>query len=97
MNEDKKIRILGVPMEWLIKMLIQLLSQIIDKLVPGERLTRNQKKVVRLAWYLGKDWGQDAVNDTETDLDNEALDQMMIACEEAAREGEFSLPVVTPL
>jgi hypothetical protein len=97
MANESKVRILGIPLEWLIKMLIQLLSQVIDAIVPGERLTHNQKKVVRLAFYLGKDWGQDAVDDTETDLDNEALEQMMTACEETAREGGFALPVVEPL
>src|SRR4030065_2683943 len=97
MSEGKKIKILGFNLDWLIKMLIQLLAQIIDQLVPGAELTRNQKKAVRLTSYLGQDWGKDAVADTETDLDDEALETAMAQCRDAAAEGGFTLPIFTPL
>ena len=96
MSEEKKIKILGFNLDWLIKMLIQLLAQIIDQLVPGAELTRNQKKAVRLTSYLGQDWGKDAVEDTETDLDDEALATAMAQCEDAAAEGGFKLPIFAP-
>ena len=97
MSEEKRIKILGFNLDWLIKMLIQLLAQIIDQLVPGEKLTRNQKKAVRLTSYLGQDWGKDAVEDTETDLDDEGLATAMAQCQDIANEGGFALPIVTPL
>ena len=94
-----KIKIfgLGIPIDWVIKLLIQALEQVIDKLIPGETLSRDQKKVVRTAYYLGKDWGQDAVEDTETDLDDAALGMLLNKCEDTAQEGSFNLPVVPEL
>ena len=97
MGEEKRIKVFGFQLDWLIKMLIQLLAQVIDQLIPGEKLTRNQKKVVRLTWYLGQDWGKDAVEDTETDLDDEALASLMSQCSDIAGEGKFLLPIVEPL
>lgn len=88
---------IGISLEWLIKLLMQLLRQVLDQLIPGEALSNDQKKAVRTAYYLADEWGDDFVESTPTDLDNEALEDLKSTCEDTANEGKFVLPVAPPL
>jgi len=99
MEEQLKIKVfgIGVSLEWLIKLLMQLLGQVLDQLVPGEKLSKDQKKAVRTLYYLGDEWGDDFVATTPTDLDNEGLEKIKATCEDTAEEGHFELPVAPAL
>jgi len=94
-----KIKVFGinVSLDWIVKLLLQLLAELIDGFISGESLSRDQKKAVRLTYYLARDWGEDAVKDTETDLDDEGLKILESACVDTANEGGFALPVIEPL
>ena len=91
-----KLNVLGFPlqMDWLIKMLIQVLTQVLDKIIPGESLSDDQVKGVRTLWFLGHEWGLDAVADTETELDDDGLQAIFQLCQDTADEGKFSLPPI---
>lgn len=91
-----KVKILGlnVQVDWLIKLLMDLLAQVVDKLVPGEELSNDQKRGIRTFYFLGWEWGKDAVESTDTELDDEGLEKLLAACEDTANEGGFTLPVV---
>ncbi len=92
-----KVMGIGVSLDWLIKLLMQLLGQVLDQLVPGDKLSKDQKKAVRTLYYLGDEWGDDFVAITPTDLDNEALEKIKATCEDTADEGQFELPAAPPL
>ncbi len=92
-----KVMGIGVSLDWLIKLLMQLLGQVLDQLVPGDKLSKDQKKAVRTLYYLGDEWGDDFVAITPTDLDNEALEKIKVTCEDTADEGQFELPSAPPL
>ncbi len=97
--EPVKVKVMGigVSLDWLIKLLLQLLGQVLDQLIPGEVLSKDQKKAVRTAFYLADEWGDDFVQSTPTDLDDEALEKLKGACEDTSSEGGFVLPVAPPL
>lgn len=88
---------IGVNLDWLIKLLMQLLGQVLDQIIPGADLSKDQKKAVRTLYYLGDEWGDDFVASTPTDLDNEALAKIKETCEDTASEGKFELPVAPVL
>lgn len=88
---------IGVNMDWLIKLLMQLLGQVLDQIVPGERLSKDQKKAVRTLYYLGDEWGDDFVASTPNDLDDQALAEIKGTCADTANEGAFMLPAAPPL
>jgi hypothetical protein len=98
-QETLKIKVfgIGVSLEWLIKLLMQLLGQVLDQIIPGEKLSKDQKKAIRTLYYLGDEWGDDFVATTPTDLDNEALEKIKTTCEDTADEGGFVLPVAPAL
>lgn len=92
-----KVMGIGISLEWLIKLLMQLLGQVLDQIIPGETLSTDQKKAVRTAYYLADEWGDDFVLKTPTDLDNEGLAKLKSTCEDTANEGGFVLPVAPAL
>ena len=64
--EPVKVKVMGigVSLDWLIKLLMQLLRQVLDQVVPGESLTRDLKKAVRTLYYLADEWGEEFVAST---------------------------------
>ncbi|HOT98895.1 MAG TPA: hypothetical protein PKZ83_17365 [bacterium] len=99
MESPLKVKVMGigVSLEWLIKLLMQLLGQVLDQLVPGEKMSKDLKKAVRTAYYLADEWGDDFVATTPTDLDNEALQTLKDTCTDTSKEGQFELPAAPPL
>ena len=97
--EPVKVKVMGigVSLDWLIKLLLQLLGQVLDQIIPGEALSRDQKKAVRTAYYLADEWGGVFVESTPTDLDDEALAKLKNTCEDTSSEGGFMLPTAPPL
>ena len=97
--EPVKVKVMGigVSLDWLIKLLMQLLRQVLDQVIPGEALTKDLKKAVRTLYYLADEWGEEFVASTPTDLDNQALDEVMGVCQDTANEGSFILPAAPPL
>jgi len=89
-----KLNILGITLQvdWLVKMLMQLLVQVLDKIVAGENLSDDQKRGVRTYYFLGNEWGKKAVADTDNELDDEVLASTLELCEDTAQEGGFDLP-----
>jgi len=94
-----KIKVFGinVSLNWIVKLLLQLLAELIDGFISGESLSRDQKKAVRLTYYLARDWGEDAVKGAKTDLYDKGLKTLESACVDTANEGGFALPVIEPL
>ena len=92
-----KVMGIGVSLDWLIKLLMQLLRQVLDQVIPGEALTKDLKKAVRTLYYLADEWGDDFVASTPNDLDDQALAEVKGACEDTANEGAFMLPAAPPL
>lgn len=78
--------------ESIAKILFWALAELIDLLVIGEEMTKKEKKSVQLAWAFGKIFGETWVDETDTLLDNEALENILTKCEDTATEGKFKLP-----
>ncbi len=97
MSDEKQLKILGFPVDWLIKMLMQLLRKLILTLVDAEQITVHQKLLVRTGYYLFSDWGVHFAADTETDGDDAAVEELRGTCQDLANEGGFALPTVEPL
>ena len=83
-------------MNWeiMLPLLITGLTPILDGFIKGERLTPTQQKMVQQVYSAAVIWGEDAVNTTETDLDNEGLETFKALCEDTAKEGDFPLLVL---
>lgn len=76
------------------KILFWALAEVIDLLVKGEELSSKDKKAVQLTYAFGKIFGETWVNETDTELDNDALVNILGKCEDTAIEGNFQLPSV---
>ena len=70
-------------------------KQVIDAAVDGAKLNRTGQKVVQSAYSLATIIGEDAVASTETKVDDQALDQFKLLCEDTAKEGNFPLPALS--
>jgi len=94
-----KVKFFGISMdiEWLIMWLIKALGSLIDHFVPGEALDIKQKKAVRTADYLGKEWGLFLAKNTETEIDDTGVEMILDQTKDAAEEGGFELPIVPDL
>lgn len=92
-----KVKLFGfIPLDltWVITIVIDALKNIVDGFLAGADLSNDQKKIVRTLYYLGKEWGVDVVENTETPYDDEALDKTLELCEDTADEGGFELPTI---
>lgn len=83
-----------VKLTWLVSILIDALTAVVDGFVKGEKLSADQKRLTRTLYYLGEEWARPVVDDTETPQDNEVLDGAMDLCKDTAEEGGFLLPTV---
>jgi len=83
-------------MDWkiMLPILITGISPILDGVIKGERLNSTQQKMVQQIYSAALIWGEDAVNNTETDLDNQGLEAFKALCEDTAKEGDFPLLVL---
>jgi|GEM_PF-2763505 len=79
--------------ELYVPILIQAAEQLLDKLVPGERLTELARKIVRSAYFESKNWAAEAAANSKTTVDDAVLLSFWRQCEDAAEEGGFELPV----
>jgi len=80
-------------LDWLAKIILPLVAKIIDAAVKGEELPDNGEKVVQSLYALAMVWGQDLVESTETETDDEVLQAFIDLCKDTSEEGEFPLPI----
>lgn len=88
-----KIAGVGISIDWLIKLLMdQIAPIVVDRVVKGGELSKDQKKLTRTLYYLADEYGEGYVQSTDTELDDEGLQVIMNACVDTADEGGFGLP-----
>ena len=90
---EMKVKFFGIKMdiEWLVMWLISALGSLIDHFVAGEALSLKEKKIVRTVDYLGKEWGKYVADNTETEIDDAAIKEILEQAQDAADEGGFEL------
>lgn len=85
------------PWEAILKQVFWLLAEIVDMVIKGEDLEFRQKKLVRTFYYIGKEWGEMWVRDTDNDLDDDSLEKLLGKAVDTADEGSFELPAIPDL
>jgi len=75
-------------------MLIGSISDLVNKFTPDEITEEEKEKVQKLAvpvYAVAKTYGADLVESTETDIDDQLLEEAIQICEEAADKYGFTL------
>ena len=75
-------------------LLINAAERILDEVVPGETLKPNAIKGIKLGYVAGKLFLQEVVDNSETDLDNDALESFFEVAEDTLKEANQTDPVV---
>jgi hypothetical protein len=94
-----KVRFFGISMDltWIIQILIKALKALVDGFIPGDELSIDQIKGTRTLDYLAKEWGKPYVESTETDIDDQAIHEILALTKDTSEEGGFELATVPEL
>lgn len=76
------------------KILFWAIAEILDMFIRGEELSIKDKKAVQLVYCIGVIFGKTWVKETDTELDDEGLANILAKCEDTAEEGDFELPII---
>jgi len=94
-TENGKVKLkvggMSLEMDWLFLMIIDMAAKIGDQLISGENLSDDQKRLIQTLDALAKIWGPSAVNSTRTEIDDEALEEVLRLFEDTSKEGSFKL------
>lgn len=93
------VKVYGIPVrvDWLIKLVIDTLEKAVKQLVDGSKLSLEERKIVRTAYYLIQEWGKWYAAQTDTDADDQVMEAAASVCADLASEGNFELPTVPVL
>lgn len=89
MNMDDLLKVL--PLSWLAKTGSEAVQKVADLKVKGEDLSSTAVKVVQTVDVLAKIWGPEAVQKSETDIDDAVLNDLLELTADTAAEGGFGL------
>lgn len=78
----------------LFPLLIKSVEQIADKLVEGEQLSDDSKRIVITAFVVLVLWGKKFALDTETDMDDTAVETAINFVTDTASEAGIVLPSI---
>ena len=94
-----KVKVFGISMniDWIVQILIKALKSLVDGFVKGEEMSLDQKRATRTLDYLATEWGEPYAESTETDIDDQALEEIHALAADTAQEGEFELVHVPEL
>ena len=80
--------------EALAPLLISAAKQIIDALVPGDKLTSDAIKGIKTGYVAAKLWLPKVVNDSANTYDNEGLEMFLSLCEDTLTEAGEPVPSI---
>ena len=89
-----KMHGIGVQLDWLVAMLLQLVGNAADELVKGEELGKDGLKLIVLAYTAAKLYDNEAVKKTETQLDDEALEKLIAILEDTMQDANITFPIL---
>jgi hypothetical protein len=73
-------------LETLLPFLLTQVKEIVDNLIPGEKLSHDQVKTVKTALSLAEIWGPDYVASTANTMDDEGLQNFIAICKDTLEE-----------
>lgn len=80
--------------ESIAKVLLNYLSNIVGAVLPDDPEEKEKETIKNSAisaYAIGKTFGSELVESTETEIDDKVLSELLESCEEAAKKYDFSL------